>query len=691
MYQDLRPEQIDILVGSPAVNDEFSQKIRELDRRLQANGMSYRDWDILNDRQHDIFSNDMFLDGECATSVKDYVMGAVDSCWCPDVVEDLEHHSPVLMREIEKQQDMLPDMKVKIGESLNNLNETIDLLLENIILSERKKSLVGDKIVSANPVSLRDAKRLAAKVKNPKDVKARGVPYEWSIIARARMAGLGLIPLSSDSMPDLSDRRQLNAIKDMMQEDHGQRMRQVFFDHYPWDAEGEKLNEPTLAYWKSGLWESATKALREMNLDDDEIKKLADIQHTQHSDQAGIPGDPEPKTDIIIGPRRISVKLDGGIQIASGGAKQMMLALKGALAIYKDKYPNRFERLVDGVKEGIELSQQRLMGSMSEDLVNKIGEEWDNIREEYQDPGYYVKEDRLSKFLDRSKIGSTLYNAVINKNATPEDIQKYQKFAKSKEPVLDGETVTDVLSDLYLKIVNESRQARVIEDRFDKGIRSWVQKLFSEDTTFKEIYIREAATGEATFKDTPEAAATHYLSPDSFNSFEGKEGEKVVTAMADSLDFSFVPQSDPSGGRFGALRSKARGKAQSEMVFRLGLTGKQIKERLQAMAEKIWNTQVEAHTARVYPDLTSFDASTGSFEGNRDDDLDEAEDAGRGEEQKAISSIANEVASEISAGFPAVDKAFRAIVDQSEPDPVTDEDAMTVLDNIEDYINFAEI
>ncbi len=133
MHKELRPEQIDILVGTPAVNDEFSKKIRELDRRLQKNGMSYRDWEVLNDRQHAIFSHDMFLDGECATSVKDYVMGAVDSCWCPDVVEDLHHHSPVLMREIEKQQDMLPDMKVKIGESLNNLNEIIDLLLEQVV------------------------------------------------------------------------------------------------------------------------------------------------------------------------------------------------------------------------------------------------------------------------------------------------------------------------------------------------------------------------------------------------------------------------------------------------------------------------------------------------------------------------------------------------------------------------------
>ena len=118
MHKELRPEQIDILVGTPAVNDEFSRKVKELDRRLQANGMSYRDWETLNDRQHDIFADNLFLDGECATSVDDYVMGAVDSCWCPDVIDDLHHHSPVLMREIEKQQEMLPDMKVKIGEKI---------------------------------------------------------------------------------------------------------------------------------------------------------------------------------------------------------------------------------------------------------------------------------------------------------------------------------------------------------------------------------------------------------------------------------------------------------------------------------------------------------------------------------------------------------------------------------------------
>jgi len=134
MHKELRPEQIDILVGTPAVNDEFSRKVKELDRRLQANGMQYRQWDTLNDRQHDIFADNLFLDGECASSVDHYVKGAVNSCGCPDTEEELHHHSPILMREIEKQQDMLPDMTVRIGEGILHLDETINEMLENLLV-----------------------------------------------------------------------------------------------------------------------------------------------------------------------------------------------------------------------------------------------------------------------------------------------------------------------------------------------------------------------------------------------------------------------------------------------------------------------------------------------------------------------------------------------------------------------------
>ena len=128
-----------MLMGSGPIRDEFSQKVKELDRRLKMNGMNYQQWDTLNDRQHEIFTDNLFLDGECATSPEQYVRGAVESCGCPDTAEDLHHHSPVLMREIEKQQEMLPDMTVKISESLGFLNEMIDGELLALLEQSRYK------------------------------------------------------------------------------------------------------------------------------------------------------------------------------------------------------------------------------------------------------------------------------------------------------------------------------------------------------------------------------------------------------------------------------------------------------------------------------------------------------------------------------------------------------------------------
>ena len=141
---NLKPHQVDLIITSGPVRDEFAQKVKELDRRLKMNGMDYKQWDTLTDHQHEIFSDNLFLDGECAASPENYVRGAVDSCWCPDVVEDLHHHSPVLMREIEKQQEMAPDITVKISESLQSLNQFIDTQVDKIKLSESKTQRAFD-------------------------------------------------------------------------------------------------------------------------------------------------------------------------------------------------------------------------------------------------------------------------------------------------------------------------------------------------------------------------------------------------------------------------------------------------------------------------------------------------------------------------------------------------------------------
>tara|TARA_B100000131_G_C18018617_1_gene573597 strand:+ start:628 stop:1047 length:420 start_codon:yes stop_codon:yes gene_type:complete len=136
MHATLNPQQVQILQGSPAIHDEFAQKVRVLDRRLQNNGMNYRqDWNLMNDRQREIFSDNLFLTAECGNSVTDYIDGAVSSCGCPDTEEELHHHSPVLMAEIERQLEMAPsrlNMKIKTTESLDQqIDHIFSVMLES--------------------------------------------------------------------------------------------------------------------------------------------------------------------------------------------------------------------------------------------------------------------------------------------------------------------------------------------------------------------------------------------------------------------------------------------------------------------------------------------------------------------------------------------------------------------------------
>jgi len=44
---NLKPHQVDLIINSGPVRDEFTQKVKELDRRLKMNGMDYKQWDTL--------------------------------------------------------------------------------------------------------------------------------------------------------------------------------------------------------------------------------------------------------------------------------------------------------------------------------------------------------------------------------------------------------------------------------------------------------------------------------------------------------------------------------------------------------------------------------------------------------------------------------------------------------------------
>jgi len=136
---NLPQQSIEQILGSSSVNREFGEKVKELDRRLKMNGMSYLGYESLTDRQQEILTQGLFLEPTAALGMEEYVRTALDNCGCVDVEEDLHHHSPILMREIDTEKEKLPDLKIKIGESLSGLDQTIDLLLEQILNEEKAK------------------------------------------------------------------------------------------------------------------------------------------------------------------------------------------------------------------------------------------------------------------------------------------------------------------------------------------------------------------------------------------------------------------------------------------------------------------------------------------------------------------------------------------------------------------------
>ena len=125
MQLNLTPEQIGHIVASPAVNGEYSNKVKELDRRLQRNGLSYREWDLLNDRQRSVYSEDMFLEPECGDNIDTYVKSAIKSCGCPETLENLHHHSPVLMKEISGHHEATSNAPADVGTN-ESLTQHID-------------------------------------------------------------------------------------------------------------------------------------------------------------------------------------------------------------------------------------------------------------------------------------------------------------------------------------------------------------------------------------------------------------------------------------------------------------------------------------------------------------------------------------------------------------------------------------
>ena len=66
---NLPQQSIEQILGSSAVNREFGEKIKELDRRLKMNGMSYPGYESMTDRQQEILTQGLFLEPAAALEI----------------------------------------------------------------------------------------------------------------------------------------------------------------------------------------------------------------------------------------------------------------------------------------------------------------------------------------------------------------------------------------------------------------------------------------------------------------------------------------------------------------------------------------------------------------------------------------------------------------------------------------------
>lgn len=191
-------------------------------------------------------------------------------------------------------------------------------------------------------------------------------------------------------------------------------------------------------------------------------------QNMKHSTEAGIRGTPEPKTDLICGDTRISLKLDGDVQLSS---EQSLSAANTINQIagqaFSDDVPFQTEQM------------KKLIGQ-----IKKL-------------PPKMIDPANLDRAIQQH-TGKPWFDSMLKSNGTIKDEFNWQKV-KNK--------VVDPLVQNFTSFLEENEE-------------------------FKKAMIFEALTGSLAFgQDNPQAVASHILSPNGLYDIGDPNGDFVESLM----------------------------------------------------------------------------------------------------------------------------------------------------------------
>lgn len=183
----------------------------------------------------------------------------------------------------------------------------------------------------------------------------------------------------------------------------------------------------------------------------------------KHSSELGIAGDPEPKTDIVAGDNRISVKMDGQIQLSSESSKKSAEALAAIASNLTTKDAKFTQNALKSITNALSKMPTKMIdpNNLEEAKMRHAGKPW---FEEMLDDNGEIK-DEYNWGIHREKITPTIQKNLI--------------------------------------------------------------KYLDKNEDFKKALIHEALTGKMKFGDNEAAAATHLLFPDGFTEIGESDGEFV--------------------------------------------------------------------------------------------------------------------------------------------------------------------
>ena len=196
-------------------------------------------------------------------------------------------------------------------------------------------------------------------------------------------------------------------------------------------------------------------------------KAGAPLSQAKHSDEEGIEGDPEPKTDLTFGKQRVSVKMSGAIQLSSSEGRRTA---------------QMFQAILDEMKKDSKF-KKKLNQKVLKGIIERI----------------HIMPDKM---LDASKPAN-IKKALKMK---PNQVKNMMKRGK-------------VLDEYNWNLWSENNKKDILED---------VIQYLENSPEFNFRLIEEALTGKRNFGDKDRATSDYIMTPTFYGKIDASYVKKMM-------------------------------------------------------------------------------------------------------------------------------------------------------------------